>query len=215
MKSGTNAEPFDAEGAWGDYYAEPIPPDHLVQNITSHAAFFRGIVESQPRRILEVGCGTGIMSMFLKVVIPSAKITIIDNDDLVLERARTTAESAGVDINFVLGDAFELSRHVTRDYDVAFSQGLLEHFSDDQIAQLVRAKLSVAKKVEASVPSRWYPRQDYGNERLMTLSQWRSILSPDFPHAVVSGYLHVRNARTRLLRRPLHIKLSITRGKSQ
>jgi hypothetical protein len=53
----------------------------------------------------------------------------------------------------------------------------MEHFSDEEIAGLLREQLRVSRSVVFSVPSDRYPRQDMGNERLMEPSRWAAIVA--------------------------------------
>lgn len=48
----------------------------------------------------------------------------------------------------------------------------MEHFSDDAFAKLLREQLRVCRSVVFSVPSDHYPRQDVGDERLMSPGEW-------------------------------------------
>jgi hypothetical protein len=63
--------------------------------------------------------------------------------------------------------------------DIVFSQGLLEHFDDQKIIEIINAQLAFANRaVLFSVPSEEYKNQDYGDERLMSVAEWEAILSP-------------------------------------
>ena len=53
----------------------------------------------------------------------------------------------------------------------------MEHFDDAAIAALLNEQLRVADSVVFSVPSDHYPRQDVGNERLMSPAAWEQILT--------------------------------------
>lgn len=58
--------------------------------------------------VLDLGCGTGTLTVMLKQERPEARVTGLDGDTEVLEIARTKAEQAGVDIQFDQGMAFSL-----------------------------------------------------------------------------------------------------------
>ena len=59
----------------------------------------------------------------------------------------------------------------------AFHRVFFEHFTDDDIRKLLKEQLRVSRKALFSVPSLWYPRQDFGDERLMKKEDWLRILS--------------------------------------
>jgi ubiquinone/menaquinone biosynthesis C-methylase UbiE len=79
-------------------------------------------------------------------------------------------------VTFKKADAFNLPFD-DDSFDVCFSQGFFEHFADDDIRKLLWEQLRVSRKVLFSVPSFWYPRQDFGDERLMKKEDWLRILS--------------------------------------
>ena len=58
--------------------------------------------------VLDLGCGTGTMTIWLKQRYPSVKVIGLDADSAILEIARTKAESAGVDITFLEANATDI-----------------------------------------------------------------------------------------------------------
>jgi ubiquinone/menaquinone biosynthesis C-methylase UbiE len=75
----------------------------------------------------------------------------------------------------VEADAFSLP-FPAQSFDVAFTAGFFEHFSDDEIGRLLSEQLRVARRVVFSVPNAAYPSRDFGNERLMSRAQWDALL---------------------------------------
>jgi hypothetical protein len=63
--------------------------------------------------------------------------------------------------------------------DIVYSQGLLEHFDDEAIVAMIREQLQYARiAVVFSVPSENYKTIDFGDERLMDIAKWETILAP-------------------------------------
>jgi len=60
------------------------------------------------QRALDLGCGTGTLTIMLKRAYPGADVVGLDGDPRVLEIARRKAAEAGVGIAFDLGMAFDL-----------------------------------------------------------------------------------------------------------
>lgn len=58
--------------------------------------------------VLDLGCGTGTMTIWLKQHYPSVKVIGLDADPAILEIARTKAERAGVDITFLEANATDI-----------------------------------------------------------------------------------------------------------
>jgi len=58
--------------------------------------------------VIDLGCGTGTLTIWLKQQYPGARIIGLDADPAILDYARTKARAAGVEIEFVDGYANEL-----------------------------------------------------------------------------------------------------------
>ena len=157
-----------------------------MRSLAGHAPLFDGIIECEPRRILEVGSGTGIMPTFLSWL--GYDLSSVDNDREVLAQAEKLTDKLHGKCSYAYGDAFDLLAVFPKDsFDAVFSQGFFEHFSDDQIRALIRQQLAVSRTVIFSVPSRYYRVLDFGNERLLSERDWRMILKP-FSVRYVTGY---------------------------
>jgi ubiquinone/menaquinone biosynthesis C-methylase UbiE len=160
---------------WHSYYSQLKVGEYLA-NLFGQRYFLERIdSEGQSLLILEVGTGTGSMSVFLSQ--RGHKLTAIDNDPEVLALAQVHADKfGGKALTFLEADAFALP-FPDQSFDVVFHQGLLEHFNDSDIRAMLTEQLRVARKVIFSVPNHLYPRRDFGNERLMTLAQWDKVLA--------------------------------------
>ncbi len=75
-------------------------------------------------RVLEVGCGTGILTSALAAALPTAQITAIDLDERLLAVARS--RSAQASIRFERQDAAALP-YATRSFDLALCRYVLMH----------------------------------------------------------------------------------------
>jgi tRNA1(Val) A37 N6-methylase TrmN6 len=86
----------------------PVYQSAVSQGISSDAAeLVRRILSDQderPRRVLELGCGTGIMALMLAGFRPDWKITGVDIQPELIEIARLNALNIGVDIAFDVAD---------------------------------------------------------------------------------------------------------------
>ena len=137
---------------WGQFYKEKNRGiAELISNVSAHKEFIKTIVDNAPivdakeTRLLEVGTGTADMCIFMSWL--GYKVTSIDNDQSVLENAmsRDLMGTAG-DLKLLKQDAFNLS-FSDKTFDIVFSQGFLEHFSDEEIVRLIAEQLRVGKKV--------------------------------------------------------------------
>lgn len=160
---------------WSDYYQKEITADLFIRNLYGQREFLNTIIESKTRKILEVGAGTGTMSVFLSNL--GFEVTTLDNDSKILEIAQQVKDKFNGQNYLQKGDAFKLP-FADNSFDLVFHQGLLEHFKDDDIHRLLTEHLRVAPIVIFSVPNNFYPQKDVGDERLLGKSTWENILKP-------------------------------------
>lgn len=180
--------------SWGEYYNEDITEDNLGGNINHHKDFISLIEEYAQKasdgrivKLLEVGLGTATMSIYFSR--RQYDVLGIDNDISVISNAIETNKRLGGHAKFILMDANCLDILKNCSFDVAFSQGTLEHFENDSILRMLSKQLEVAKFVAFSVPSINYPKSEFGNERKMTVEGWKSILkSGGFNIAKIAYY---------------------------
>lgn len=162
---------------WEQYYKErPVSLERFINDIWDHKPFLVEITSSakKNKEILEVGSGSGALSVFLSHL--GYKIISIDNDEGVLNIARQNNGYLNGKVTLQKADAYRLP-FKDNSFDVCFSQGFFEHFDDEDIRKLVQEQLRVARVIIFSVPSFWYPKQDFGDERLMKKDDWLEILS--------------------------------------
>ena len=158
---------------WDRFEVRRISLGTFLKRNAIHTALLRETLRRARRGVLEVGVGSGAQSALLSRF--ASPVVTLDNDVRIMRVARANLERFGRGAQPVHGDAFRLPFPL-RTFGVAVSQGLMEHFEDDEIAALVHEQLRVADSVVFSVPSDHYPRQDVGNERLMSPAAWESIL---------------------------------------
>jgi SAM-dependent methyltransferase len=159
---------------WDNFHVERISlPTFLKRNLIHLDLLRAARARAGARGVLEVGIGSGAQSALLARL--GGLVVSVDNDWRIMQAARENVARFGPTLRRVGADAFRLP---FRDgaFGVAISQGLMEHFPDDEIAALLREQLRVCRSVVFSVPSDRYPRQDVGNERLMPPPQWQRIV---------------------------------------
>jgi ubiquinone/menaquinone biosynthesis C-methylase UbiE len=109
--------------------------DPLLRLLGRDALLRRTLIvdaEIEPgQRLLDIGCGTGILSVLLKQVEPKAEVRGLDPDPKALARARARAEHAGVTVEFDRGFADELP-YSDASFDRVFSSLMFHHLTPDQ-----------------------------------------------------------------------------------
>ena len=197
-----------AQGSWGEYYRDGASLASFFASLHYHEPLLRAVLEGKPSSALEAGSGPAIMSSFLAMA--GIETIAVDNDPGVLEVARESARRWGVQPTFVEHDILQLEQ-LGRTVDVVFSQGVLEHFEDEQIRELTRQSLVIAPRFVFSVPSKWYGHKDFGNERLFTAERWAEILN-GLGRVTVTPYFYARRRYTYALRKPLMVLAVVERG---
>ncbi len=179
---------------WGEYYKNKVSISRFLGNLSSHKELFEMILaDSTPKKILEIGSGSGSMSTFLSWL--GNDVLSIDNDQQVLEHARQFTQKMNGSCRYKIADAFSLKQDLGEEFDVVFSQGFFEHFSDKEINKLLDQQLLVSHRVVFSVPSYYYGVHDYGNERLLLTEGWRHILTKYNVVSITPYHLRLRGVR--------------------
>ncbi|MCW7079499.1 MAG: class I SAM-dependent methyltransferase [Candidatus Methanospirare jalkutatii] len=159
---------------WADYYRDWFSWKEFIRNLFAHSELIEEIILEKPKTILEVGTGTSSLSIFLSYF--GYDIISVDNNEEILKNARNLCRNLKGNVEYILCDAFKLSRYFKGKFDVVFSQGFFEHFNDNQINHLLKEQVKVGKVILISVPSKYYPSRSFGDERLLRIKDWEKIL---------------------------------------
>lgn len=80
------------------------------------------------QKVLDLGCGTGTLTIQMKLYHPQIKLVGLDGDPAILGIARHKAESAGVDITWDEGLAYDLP-YPTASFDRVISCLMIHHLT--------------------------------------------------------------------------------------
>ncbi len=162
-----------AAHSWEAYYAPELTWYLHFRNVLHHLPMFQAIRRLRPGRVLEVGAGSGSHGIFLSYFCP--RVVSVDLSSSLVRQARRHNRRLRGRADFLAMDAFDLA-YPADSFDVAFSQGFLEHFGEDEIRDLLNEQARVARFVVFSVPNISYGVQDFGDERLLSREQWEALL---------------------------------------
>ena len=115
-------------------------PLHKINPL--RANYISDRVDLDKKQILDVACGGGLLTeaLFKKGGIVSG----IDISDVAIHTAKNHAESANIDVNYVLGEAEELLPKNKERFDVVTCLEAIEHVPDPN--QLVKTCSNLCKK---------------------------------------------------------------------
>lgn len=82
------------------------------------------------KKVLDVGSGTGTMTILIKQAYPTAEVVGIDGDPQILEIARRKARELGAEIRFDQGLSFDLP-YPNESFDVVLTTVMLHHLTRD------------------------------------------------------------------------------------
>jgi len=187
------------EKSWGDFYEGAGGKEYFAQHTAIHKDFLKEVLDRKPARLMEAGCGSAIMSIFFSMA--GVDVTACDRDEDVLKKAGETARAWKAKVKFENQDIFHF-KFPADHFDAVFSQGVLEHMSDDEIRAACKEALRVAPVFIFSVPGYYYKHKDFGNERLLKEKDWGRILG-DSGSLRLEPYFKTRVKRNFLIKRPL------------
>ncbi|MBK8293426.1 MAG: methyltransferase domain-containing protein [Solirubrobacterales bacterium] len=139
------------EAVWGDGYLSPGGPDEVRRIV--------GDLDFSGRRVLDIGCGSGGVTVFLAEEFPLEHITGFDVEGPVIEAARRRAGAANLDqrAEFVKGQPGGLP-FPDGSFDIVFSKDALIHVSDKEF--LFRELFRILKPGESLAASDWLTSHD-------------------------------------------------------
>jgi hypothetical protein len=142
-------------------------------------------------RILEVGTGTGAVgALLIKEGFDTAGI---DCDSGILSIAKQMFGLYDKSENVFLLDILDVPRFFGKNsFDCVLSHGVLEHYLDEEIIKFLNAQLEVAPLVIFDVPtnlmSSKYRAKGFGDERYLSTSRWKKIISKNFNLKKIYGF---------------------------
>ena len=147
------SEPLDKDG-WSEHYN--ISSLHQVIDSIKDGTVQIWAKElchiiSENESCLEIGCGTGISSLWLAK--HNRKACALDYTESSIELVNTAAKELGLTINTVVADATKELPFPDNAFDVIFQSGLLEHFSTERQIQLLRGWKRYCRRMVSIIPN--------------------------------------------------------------
>ena len=132
------------------------PDDYFIYKLKYKKKFVKTIQKyALNKKVLEAGCGTGLMAGYLQKI--GLDVTALDLSKKVLDYAKEIALSSKVitPCKYEVGNILHL-KYRPQTFDVAYSNGVLEHFNDEEIIQTLKEQMKIAKYVVFGIPSTYF-----------------------------------------------------------
>ena len=209
---------------WIEYYLPKVNNEESENAFYTKYAKFITIItnvinKQQPTNVIEMGCGTGIIT---KLILKNSPAHILENknfilsdiSDNMLQLSRlnmTRLENALGDfgrrrwseLQYINHDILSETPIVYNSYnysykpeDLVITHGVLEHFSKNEILKII-SKLNTDSRIGGHihyVPTDEYTTKSFGDENLWSVSEWLDLTSPQL--AVKDGpdlFLYIQN----------------------
>lgn len=112
---------------WLTWLYDPILKWGMREETFKHALIEQVNIKAG-MEVLDLGCGTGTLTVMLKQMRPDARVTGLDGDQEVLEIARSKAEQASVDLQLDHGMAYSLP-YMDESFDKVVSSLVVHHLT--------------------------------------------------------------------------------------
>ena len=178
---------MEEKSHWAEIYQKDVDKKggnlpYVLNKIKKKKKLINIVKKYAKKNIIECGSGTSVVSIYLAT--QGYKVTAVDLEDNVIKLAKnlahdyySTLDNCKPKIKFKKKTIFNLE-YPKEKFDVAFSNGVLEHFNDEEIIEIIKQQLYVAKTTIVGIPTKYFESKEakYGNERVLELSYWRNLI---------------------------------------
>lgn len=155
------------------------PDEYIKYKLKNKLKFIKKIKKySKNGKVIELGCGTGIVAGYLQK--DGLEVTAFDENKKVLEFANEIARKSNIIVpcsKYEVGNIFNMS-FKEKEFDVAYSNGVLEHYSDEEIIKTLGDQMKISKYVIFGIPSTYFDISEkmLGNERTLKKYEWENLI---------------------------------------
>ncbi len=171
-------------------------------------------------KLIESGSGTGVLSTYMASLKYDVTGIDIDKDILNLSKKIAKNYNSKNKPTFKNKSIFKLD-YKENYFDVSFSNGVLEHFNDEQIIDTLKQQMKIAKIVIFGIPTKYFNQEEamYGDERYKNNKFWRNLISISGGTILEEKSMHYMSRMKRLLNykkyfRPYPYRIFVIKSKN-
>ena len=148
--------------------------------------------------VLECGSGTGKFSAYLASL--GLDTYAIDIESAMVDQAKELSNKVSPNnpVKVLQGNIKRIP-FPNKFFSVTHSSGVLEHYSDSEIVEILNEQLRVSDVCVFSVPTLYFEKKMLGNERFMKRKEWRKIISKSNAKIVKETGYHYKTLRNRMI----------------
>lgn len=160
---------MENDKSWNDFFESWS----LIKTIKIQEIFLEKILKHTKKDniVLELGTGSGHTSIALSF--SHRNVISTDVNNVLLRKIPVNKNLCKKNI-----DMFNICKNEQIDVDCIFHQGLMEHFSDEEIVLSLTEQAKVSKIIVFDVPNdkRFNKTQEFGNERFLSVKKWKELI---------------------------------------
>lgn len=169
---------------WYEIYVKEIEEKGSISNYTNDKIKTKkNLIElikkySTNKKVIEAGSGTGVLSTYLASIGFDSLAIDIDKDILGLSKYIAEQYESKNKPKFKIDSILDL-KYDKEEFDVSFSNGVLEHFTDKEIITTLKKQMRIAKFVIVGIRTKYFDDNEamYGDERFLKVKYWREIIA--------------------------------------
>lgn len=147
--------------------------------------------------ILECGSGTGKFSAYLASL--GLNVYAMDLETAMVKQTKELSNKVSPNnpVKVLQGDIRNIPFE-NKFFSVTHSSGVLEHYSDSEIVEIINEQLRVSDICIFSVPTPYFEKKMLGNERFMKRDEWRKIISKSNAKIIKESGYHYKTLGKRI-----------------
>lgn len=211
---------------WYEVYLKDISKKGTLENYVDDKIKNKKILinlikkYAKGKKLIESGSGTGVLSTYMSFL--GYDVTGIDIDKDILNLSKKIAKhyNSKNKPTFKNKSIFKLN-YKENYFDVSFSNGVLEHFNDDQIIDTLKQQMRIAKIVIFGIPTKYFNQEEamYGDERYKNNKFWRNLINISGGVILEEKSMHYMSKMKRLLNykkyfRPYPYRIFVIKSKN-